>query len=32
MAAVAWQEVRRHRPLTYAHLLVEQDLETCGSP
>jgi hypothetical protein len=27
-AAVAWQEVRRHRPLTYAHSLVEQDLET----
>ncbi|WP_405893603.1 DUF4231 domain-containing protein [Streptomyces sp. NBC_00104] len=27
-AGVAWQEVRRHRPLTYAHSLVEQDLET----
>ncbi|MGW0712911.1 DUF4231 domain-containing protein [Streptomyces sp. NPDC002643] len=27
-AGVAWQEVRRHRPLTYAHKLVEQDLET----
>ncbi|MEU8586862.1 DUF4231 domain-containing protein [Streptomyces sp. NPDC048664] len=27
-AAVAWQEVRRHRPLTYAHSLIEQDLET----
>ncbi|MGW0843166.1 DUF4231 domain-containing protein [Streptomyces sp. NPDC002787] len=27
-AGVAWQEVRRHRPLTYAHRLVEQDLET----
>lgn len=27
-AGVAWQEVRRHRPLTYAHTLVEQDLET----
>lgn len=26
--AVAWQEVRRHRPLTYAHSLVEQDLDT----
>ncbi|MET7593971.1 DUF4231 domain-containing protein [Streptomyces sp. NPDC005481] len=25
---VAWQEVRRHRPLTYAHSLIEQDLET----
>ncbi|MET9154432.1 DUF4231 domain-containing protein [Streptomyces griseoflavus] len=25
---VAWQEVRRHRPLTYAHSLVEQDLDT----
>ncbi|MEU6216493.1 DUF4231 domain-containing protein [Streptomyces sp. NPDC047022] len=27
-AAVAWQEVRRHRPLTYAHSLIEQDLDT----
>ncbi|MBZ3900549.1 DUF4231 domain-containing protein [Streptomyces brasiliscabiei] len=27
-AGVAWQEVRRHRPLTYAHKLVEQDLNT----
>ncbi|GAA3502790.1 hypothetical protein GCM10019016_098990 [Streptomyces prasinosporus] len=27
-AGVAWQEVRRHRPLTYAHSLVEQDLDT----
>jgi hypothetical protein len=27
-AGVAWQEVRKHRPLTYAHSLVEQDLET----
>ncbi|RFU84720.1 DUF4231 domain-containing protein [Streptomyces triticagri] len=27
-AGVAWQEVRRHGPLTYAHALVEQDLET----
>ncbi|WNM34929.1 DUF4231 domain-containing protein [Streptomyces sp. Li-HN-5-11] len=27
-SGVAWQEVRRHRPLTYAHSLVEQDLET----
>jgi hypothetical protein len=27
-ATVAWQEVRRHRPLTYAHGLVVQDLET----
>lgn len=27
-AAVAWQGVRRHRPLQYAHSLVEQDLET----
>lgn len=27
-SAVAWQEVRRHRPLTYAHGLVVQDLET----
>jgi len=26
-AGVAWQEVRRHRPLTYAHSLVGQDLE-----
>ncbi|QOV33512.1 DUF4231 domain-containing protein [Streptomyces ferrugineus] len=26
-AGVAWQEVRRHRPLTHAHSLVEQDLE-----
>ncbi|MEU2621028.1 DUF4231 domain-containing protein [Streptomyces sp. NPDC007157] len=25
---VAWQEVRRHGPLTYAHSLIEQDLET----
>jgi hypothetical protein len=25
---VAWQEMRRHRPLTYAHSLIEQDLET----
>lgn len=27
-AGVAWQEVRRHRPLKYAHSLIEQDLET----
>ncbi|WP_313896680.1 DUF4231 domain-containing protein [Streptomyces sp. GC420] len=27
-AGVAWQEVRRYRPLAYAHALVEQDLET----
>jgi hypothetical protein len=27
-AGVAWQEVRRHRPLTYAYSLIEQDLET----
>ncbi|MET7603315.1 DUF4231 domain-containing protein [Streptomyces avermitilis] len=27
-AGVAWQEVRRHRPLTYAHKLIEQDLDT----
>jgi SMODS and SLOG-associating 2TM effector domain 3/SMODS and SLOG-associating 2TM effector domain 1 len=27
-ATVAWQELRRHRPLTYAHGLVVQDLET----
>ena len=27
-AGVAWQELRRHRPLTYAHSLVEQDLDT----
>jgi hypothetical protein len=27
-AGVAWQEVRRHRPLTYAHSLIEQDLDT----
>ncbi|MFI6931719.1 DUF4231 domain-containing protein [Streptomyces sp. NPDC050287] len=27
-AGVAWQEVHRHRPLTYAHSLVEQDLDT----
>ncbi|WP_060888220.1 DUF4231 domain-containing protein [Streptomyces caniscabiei] len=27
-AGVVWQEVRRHRPLTYAHKLVEQDLDT----
>ncbi|MEU6222939.1 DUF4231 domain-containing protein [Streptomyces sp. NPDC047042] len=27
-AAVAWQEVRRHRPLAYAYSLVTQDLET----
>ncbi|MEU2337287.1 DUF4231 domain-containing protein [Streptomyces sp. NPDC013172] len=27
-AGVAWQEVRRHGPLTYAHSLIEQDLET----
>ncbi|MGW9022667.1 DUF4231 domain-containing protein [Streptomyces sp. NPDC055722] len=26
-AGVAWQEVRRHRPLTYAHSLIEQDLD-----
>ncbi|MCZ4122283.1 DUF4231 domain-containing protein [Streptomyces sp. H39-S7] len=26
-ACVGWQEVRRHRPLHYAHALVEQDLE-----
>ncbi|KUN76038.1 DUF4231 domain-containing protein [Streptomyces griseoruber] len=26
-AGVAWQEVRRHGPLTYAHTLIEQDLE-----
>jgi hypothetical protein len=26
--AVAWQGTRRHRPLTYAHSLVGQDLET----
>ncbi|MBO1335097.1 DUF4231 domain-containing protein [Streptomyces sp. VRA16 Mangrove soil] len=25
-AAVAWNETRRHRPLTYAHHLIEQDL------
>ncbi|ANS62392.1 hypothetical protein SLINC_0168 [Streptomyces lincolnensis] len=25
---MAWQEVRRHRPLTYAHSLAEQNLET----
>lgn len=25
---VAWLEMRRHRPLSYAHALVEQDLET----
>lgn len=24
---VGWQELRRHRPLTYAHALVEQELE-----
>ncbi|WP_247707038.1 DUF4231 domain-containing protein [Streptomyces liliiviolaceus] len=29
-AGVAWQEVRRHRPLTHAHSLIEQDLETAG--
>ncbi len=27
-AGVAWQQVRRHGPLTYAHSLIEQDLET----
>lgn len=27
-AGVAWQEVRRHRPLAYAYSLVNQDLET----
>ncbi|OIJ66273.1 DUF4231 domain-containing protein [Streptomyces mangrovisoli] len=27
-AGVAWQEVRRHRPLTYAHTLIEQELDT----
>ncbi|MFG2935872.1 DUF4231 domain-containing protein [Streptomyces sp. NPDC048282] len=27
-AGVAWQEVRRHGPLTQAHSLIEQDLET----
>jgi len=27
-AGVAWQEVRRHGPLTHAHSLIEQDLET----
>ncbi|GAA2107220.1 DUF4231 domain-containing protein [Streptomyces synnematoformans] len=27
-AAVAWHEVRRHRPLTYAHSRVEQELDT----
>lgn len=27
-AGVAWQEVRRHRPLTYGYSLVEQDLDT----
>ncbi|MFD7705777.1 DUF4231 domain-containing protein [Streptomyces sp. NPDC059785] len=27
-AGVAWQEMRRHRPLTYAHSLIEQDLDT----
>ncbi len=27
-AGVAWQEMRRHRPLTFAHALVEQDLKT----
>ncbi len=27
-AGVAWQEVRRHGPLTHAHTLIEQDLET----
>lgn len=27
-AGLAWQEVRRHRPLSYAHALVGQDLET----
>ncbi|WP_460072602.1 DUF4231 domain-containing protein [Streptomyces sp. YKOK-I1] len=26
-AGVAWQEVRRHGPLTHAHSLIEQDLE-----
>jgi len=26
-AGVAWQEVRRHRPLAYAYSLVKQDLE-----
>ncbi|MER6537420.1 DUF4231 domain-containing protein [Streptomyces sp900105755] len=27
-AGVAWQEVQRHGPLTQAHSLIEQDLET----
>ncbi|MDC0766067.1 DUF4231 domain-containing protein [Streptomyces sp. HD] len=27
-AGVAWQEMRRHRPVTYAHSLIEQELET----
>jgi SMODS and SLOG-associating 2TM effector domain 3/SMODS and SLOG-associating 2TM effector domain 1 len=27
-ATVAWQEMRRHRPLIYAHSLVKQNLET----
>ncbi|MEW2402839.1 DUF4231 domain-containing protein [Streptomyces sp. NPDC046862] len=27
-AGVAWQEVRRHRPLTYAHTLIRTELET----
>ncbi|WP_306482752.1 hypothetical protein [Streptomyces sp. AS02] len=27
-AGVAWQEVRRYAPLTHAHPLIEQDLET----
>ncbi|WP_416983907.1 DUF4231 domain-containing protein [Streptomyces sp. T028] len=26
-AGVAWQEVRRHGPLTHAHSIIEQDLE-----
>ncbi len=27
-AGVAWQEMRRHRPLAYAYRLIKQDLET----
>ncbi|WP_055530510.1 DUF4231 domain-containing protein [Streptomyces graminilatus] len=27
-AGVAWQEVRRHRPLAYAYALIKQDLDT----
>ncbi|MGW5650110.1 DUF4231 domain-containing protein [Streptomyces humi] len=27
-AGVAWQEVQRHGPLTHAHSIIEQDLET----